>query len=95
MKIFDVLKITKFKIITTAITFGIFLFIGAIFWKDVKCPAGVISWRCGVNPFWGLMPWKLFIPFAMLISYLICCITGLLLKIKITEDKGQKKGNNR
>jgi hypothetical protein len=77
----------KFKIITTIIIFVIFLFVGYLSLTDVKCPEGVSSWRCGLNPFWGLMPWKVFVPSALAGSYLISCLIFLKRKPHETEKK--------
>lgn len=83
MKIFNFLQVTKIKIITTVLIFGVFFFMGGIFWKDIKYQVGSYgynTWRNGPNPFFGLMPWRVYIPLSLVISYLISCISIFLFK---------------
>ena len=80
MKVVNFFQVTKFKIIATILIFVVFLFIGFLSLTDVKCPQGISSWRCGLNPFFGLVPWKVFVPSSLVASYLISYIITVLLK---------------
>jgi hypothetical protein len=80
MKIIDFLRITKFKIIATLTIFVILMFVGGETSIDRVYPQGVRSWRSGVNPCWGFIPKAVFVPLALVTSYLIPCLISIFLK---------------
>jgi len=75
-----ILKPTKFKIITAIVILIVIISIGVLFIVCIECMTGDTSWRCGCNPFFGLMPWIVFVPFSVVSSYAIACLIAYFLK---------------
>jgi multidrug transporter EmrE-like cation transporter len=48
--------------------------VGVISTTCATCPVDVTGWQCGCNPFFGLLPWSVFLPLAILLSYLFVIV---------------------
>lgn len=77
---FTFLSLTKFKVMVSFVILILVLLFGFITVVCKSCPIGVVGWHCGCNPLFGLMPWAVFIPPALVFSYIIAVITNSILK---------------